>query len=431
MNPESYETRESIAQREVTREVARGGGRPWNLPAISWGAVFAGLFVILSLSWLIQMLGMAIGLTIADATDSITMDGTLTPAVSIWTLICWLVSFFVGALVTARLAGRIDDAAGMLHGFTVWSVATAVMVVLAYWGIGAFVQTGTTLAGQAVQGVGTAATAVASGVGQAASGAATLTEQIATQYGERIQDRLYDRAAEIAASSSEEVTEEEIRAAISDIDARTLRRIVIDLTNDDTEGAAELVAQHTKLSVEDAQSLIDATYQELKEQIGNPDSQQTLAQDVRNRLVANFDSYLAGLDAAGPPNVTEQDIQDALNELDGEAAQKIAMQLMNGDAEGAKRTLARNTSLSSAQITELVEGASEGINEEIAAYQEAIDETLETVSTYTASLFWLIFAGAAAALAAAIGGGYMGADSSRRVYPHEYGNRTATPVRTE
>jgi hypothetical protein len=429
MSPEAYEHRESPPPREVrestlAREVVvHEESRQCGLPSISWGAIFAGLFVILALSWLIQMLGLAIGVTVADATNSITMEGTLTPAVTIWTLVCYLISFFIGGLVAARMAGRIDETTGMLHGFTVWSVATTLIVVLAYWGVVGFVQTGAQLIGQTAQGIGVAASTVATGVGQAASGVGVFTQQVAQQYGEEVQTRLYDRAAEIAAQSSAGVTEADVRGAINDLDGRTLRRMVIDLANNDHEGAADLVAQHTRLSPADARSLVDAAYAAMEEQFGVPGNQQTLAEDLRAQLAQGVAPYFARLDQSGQ-RVTERDIQQAINELDARTMQQVAGELLSGNTVRAKRTLARNTTLTTEQINVLIDGATTGIQQDIQAYEQAFNETVENISAYIASLLWLIFAGSAAALAAAIGGGYLGADSSRRLHPHEYGERT-------
>src|SRR5688572_18819005 len=40
-----------------------------RFPMISWGAVFAGLFFVITASWLLFLLGSAIGVGIADASD--------------------------------------------------------------------------------------------------------------------------------------------------------------------------------------------------------------------------------------------------------------------------------------------------------------------------------------------------------------------------
>jgi DNA-binding transcriptional regulator YdaS (Cro superfamily) len=353
------------------------------------------------------------------------MDGTLTPWASVWILICWLTSFFLGALVAARLAGRIDDTTGMLHGLTVWAVATVVTVVLGYYGMSTVLQTGQNLMSVAAQATGATVSATASGIQSAAQGTATLTQQVVNQYGDRIQSRLYDRAAELAASSSGQVTEQEIRQAVNALDQRTLRRIVIDLSNDDSEGAAELVAENTRLSREDAEAIVDATYRELEQQFGNPNNDESLAEDVKRQLIEDVDAYLVSLDSRGGLNVTEEDIEQALNNLSAEEMQMVGMELISGDVDGAKRAIARSTNLSTAKIDELVDGAYEGIQEEIDAYQQAANETVETASTYASQVLWVIFAGAAAALAAAIGGGYLGAEYSQQLPRTSTGSRTS------
>lgn len=400
-----------------TTVVQENAPRPMGLPSLSWGAVFAGLFVVLAIGWLLELLGVAIGVSIADVADSITMGGTLAPATSIWLLVCWLVSFFIGALVTARLAGRIDDTSGMLHGLTLWAVATVVTVALTYYGMSVLVNAGTQTLGVAAKGVGTTLSASATGAQNLATGTAQLTESITKRYGDRIQNTLYDRAAELVASSHSNLTEREVREALNDLDERTLRRIATDLTNDDSEGAAELLAETTELSREDSQAIVDSTYEALEERFGNPENDKSLAADLKTGLIENVDAYVASLDARGGPQVSEQNVQRALNRLDAQTAQDIAAHMAQGDFESAKRTLAQKTNLSQAQVDELVDGATEDINQQIAAYQEEFDAAVEATSTYTAQILWVVFAGAATALAAALAGGYLGADSSRRQYP--------------
>ena len=162
----------------TTSLVRQPAGRSLGMPSLSWGAVIAGLFIVLSVGWLLELLGVAIGISIADVSDSITMGGTLAPAASIWLLVCWLVSFFLGAMVTARLAGRIDDTSGMLHGLTLWAVATVVTVSLTYYGMSVLANTGTQALGVAAKGVGSTLSATATGVESTSSGIASVVQQV-------------------------------------------------------------------------------------------------------------------------------------------------------------------------------------------------------------------------------------------------------------
>ncbi|WP_237227473.1 hypothetical protein [Rubinisphaera sp. JC750] len=394
--------------------------RESGLPYISWGAIFAGLVIVLSLSWLLHLLGAAMGVSIADATDSVTMEGGLTVGTTLWVVLSWMIAFFIGSMATARLAGKIDDFSGMLHGFTLWGIGTLAAVVIGSWGISSILQTGQQIASSAAQGVAVAGSGMATGVGYAAEGSYAATQQITNQFGGRIQERLTDRAAEIASSADTQLSEQEIRNVINDLDERTLRRVVQDLTNDDQEGAAQLLADSTDLSEQDAEALIDSAYQEMEQQFGNPENDQPLSQDLQNNMASAVDSYVASLDARGGAEVSEQDIRRAVASLDAQAVQAMASRLANGNTDGAKRVLVQNTNLTSEQIDELYEGAMEGIDEEAEEYVQAVNQVAESVSSYTAQVLWIVFAGTALGLAVALAGGWLGADTSRTVYAQAY-----------
>ncbi|WP_339750003.1 hypothetical protein [uncultured Rubinisphaera sp.] len=387
-----------------------------NYPVISWGAIFAGLVVVLSLGWLLHLLGLAFGVSVADAMDSANMEGGLSVGATIWIVLSWMIAFFVGALVSARLAGRVDDFSGMLHGLTLWGIATIATVVLGYYGVSSLLQTGQQLVVATAQGVGEAGAQVANASGYAAQGVQSATAQITNQFGSRIQDRLADQASEIAASSTPQLSEQEIRNVINGLDERTMRRLVLDLTNNDQDGAAQLLADSTELSEQDAQALIQSAYNELEQQFGNPENQQTLAQDLKNQFARSVDNYVASLDASGGTEVTEQDVRRAISSLDAQAVQQIAMSLSANDERGVKRVIAQNTSLTVDEIDELYKGAMQGVEDEVEEFNQQVTQTLEAISTYTSQVLWIAFIGTALGLAVSLAGGWLGADSSRRVY---------------
>ncbi len=387
-----------------------------NYPVISWGAIFAGLVVVLSLGWLLHLLGLAFGVSVADAMDSANMDGGLSIGATIWIVLSWMIAFFIGALVAARLAGRIDDLSGMLHGLTLWGIATIATVVLGFYGVSSLLQTGQQLVVATAQGVGAVGAQVANTAGYAAQGVSSATAQITNQFGSRIQDRLADQASEIAAGAAPQLSEQKIRNVINGLDDRTMRRLILDLTNKDQDGAAQLLSDSTDLSEQDAQALIDAAYNELEQQFGNPDNQLTLAQDLKNQFAQSIDGYVAALDARGGTDVTEQDVRRAVSSLDAQAVQQIAMSLSVNDERGVKRVIAQNTSLSVDEIDELYKGAMQGVEEEVKEFNQQVSQTLEAISTYTSHVLWIAFVGTALGLAVSLAGGWLGADSSRRIH---------------
>ncbi len=382
-------------------------------PFVSWGAIFAGLVVLLGLSWLLHLLGLAFGVSVSDAAD--TTEGLPTGAV-IWMVLSWMIAFFVASLATARLAGFIDDVAGMLHGFVVWGLGTVAILIMGWMGVSSLLQTGQQVAATAAQGMVAAGSGAASAVGYTASGVASAAEMVSNQFGNQIQDRLADEAAEIAADSSAQLSAAEMRNVIYSLDERTMRRVVLDLTNNDREGAAQLMADTTELSLQDARALVNSAYSELEQQLGNPENEAPLTQDLQNQLASGIDGYVATLDARGGAQVTEQDVRRAVASLDADAVQGIASRLAAGDANGAKRILVQNTSLSTEQVNELYEGAMAGVEQEVQQYRQELNQAIEAVSTYTSQVLWVAFVGTALALLVSLGGGWLGADTTRRLH---------------
>jgi|SRR5690606_19105876 len=90
-------------------------------PLISWGAIFAGLVFVVASTWLLILLGSAIGLSVADVTDAAGVGQELGIGAVIWLLLTAFVAYFLGSLLTARLSGKPERSAGMLHGVILWS----------------------------------------------------------------------------------------------------------------------------------------------------------------------------------------------------------------------------------------------------------------------------------------------------------------------
>lgn len=135
---------------------------------VSWGGVFAGVLVAMGTSMLLASLGIAIGITAVDPTD--TEASTLGIGAAIWGGLQMLVALFVGGMVATRVGAIFDRTTGFFEGVLVWVVSLILMAYLAGSGIaavanGAFnVIGGTTQTiGAVVQGQGGAANVSVSG----------------------------------------------------------------------------------------------------------------------------------------------------------------------------------------------------------------------------------------------------------------------------
>ena len=105
-------------------------------PLISWGAVFAGVVVAVALGALLNMLGLAIGATVANPWTMDSSDAkALTLGGGLWLAFSSAVALQVGAFIAARAAKYPDHHKGLFQGLAVWGVA----FVLAFAGIGSSV----------------------------------------------------------------------------------------------------------------------------------------------------------------------------------------------------------------------------------------------------------------------------------------------------
>lgn len=122
----------------------------YKRPLVSWGAIFAGWLAGNAIMLLMMNLGSAIGLQAIDVANADGAKGVAIGA-AVWTLISWGVSFFIGGLFAAWLAGHVDRAVGAAHGFCVWALAVVAMVILGAAGIAGTLKAGQTLGAAAAQ----------------------------------------------------------------------------------------------------------------------------------------------------------------------------------------------------------------------------------------------------------------------------------------
>ncbi|MDT0676966.1 hypothetical protein [Autumnicola musiva] len=92
----------------------------------SWGAIFAGALTALAVAFLLNLLGLGIGLTSIDPmTESDPLAGLGTGTI-IWWGLSNLAALFVGGMVAGRLSGFPTAADGGIHGFLAWALYAVV-----------------------------------------------------------------------------------------------------------------------------------------------------------------------------------------------------------------------------------------------------------------------------------------------------------------
>lgn len=85
---------------------------------VSWGAILAGVVVAFAVYFLLSLLGIAVGLTAADAGDR-----GWGWAAGIWAIIVVVFSLFIGGWTAARFTVGEDRLEAVLNGAIVWGVS--------------------------------------------------------------------------------------------------------------------------------------------------------------------------------------------------------------------------------------------------------------------------------------------------------------------
>lgn len=97
-----------------------------KISRISWPAVFAGALTALAIAFLLNILGLGIGLSAIDLlTEADPLAGLGTGTIVWWTL-SNLAALFIGGMVAARMSGLPSNVDGALHGFLAWALYTVV-----------------------------------------------------------------------------------------------------------------------------------------------------------------------------------------------------------------------------------------------------------------------------------------------------------------
>lgn len=132
---------------------------------VSWGAIFAGAVVAVIVQFLLNLLGLGIGLTTLEFAGGDDSAGGFGMAQGIWTVVSALIALFTGGWVAGRLAGMPRKTDGALHGVVTWALTTLLTLYLLTTGVGAIVSGATSLLNQGVnlagQGISQGVTAVA------------------------------------------------------------------------------------------------------------------------------------------------------------------------------------------------------------------------------------------------------------------------------
>lgn len=387
-------------------------------PEVTWGTIFVGLFLVMAAQWLLYLFGASIGVSVLDATDAAALGSGLSVWAIIWLVLSTIGAFFVGPLLACRLIGLRDRFVGIVHGITIWAVASTVMAVIGYMGIATVVKAGFAGLKTTAAAASTLTSDVASGVVNTAEATGNMTMALANELSnsplvDEVQASLKDQAATMVANvPNSHVTTREARRAITRLDDRDVERITGQLIAGETEQAQRTLADATNLTRAETRQMIDAVSRDLQRQIDAAHNNKSLVEDVQtrvgNELQASVADVIASADTPGGTEVTDTEVERALNDADPRMVRRAAMQLIQGHTDKAESILVANTRLTRDEVDALVSGVNQRAENVYAEFKSTVNDYAEGVTDYTETTLWTAFVMAAAGLAASLFGGWLG-----------------------
>ncbi len=140
---------------------------------ISWGSIIGGVVTVLSISFLLSLIGTSMGLFMYDPLDNQPFSGIGT-SIGIWTVISLLISLAAGGFVAGKLANR----DGIIHGFLTWAVSLIVAVILGSMVISSAAKMTSNLLGSITSVTGDILSGIGSAVSDVSSEVGSLFENI-------------------------------------------------------------------------------------------------------------------------------------------------------------------------------------------------------------------------------------------------------------
>jgi hypothetical protein len=137
---------------------------------------------------------------------------------------------------------------------------------------------------------------------------------------------------------------------------------------------------------------------------------------IQEQLRIQISKLSAQGNAGGGASISPQQAQQAINQLNNNALQEAAVELVQGNADAAKIILAANTNLSVKQVDDLVDGVTNKAKQNIQRFKDETAKGIEAVKSYTETLLWVIFVANSLGLIFAILGGWVGSHHVHHFY---------------
>ena len=260
------------------------GGTPSGPTAVSWAAIFAGAAAAAALSLILLLLGTGLGLSsMSPWANEGTSGKALGIGTGVWLILIHLLASGLGGYIAGRMRTkwvslRADEVVyrDTAHGFLTWAVATLLTAAVLTSSVTAIVSGGVQAGAKVVGGAaGTATTAAAA----AAPNVAEKSSQDGSGPMDYFTDSMFRSPKNAKPASPEQATAEVGRIFANGLKAGKL-------PEEDARYAAQLVAQRTGISQQEAEKRVNETFNQAQAKIKEAETKAREAADAARKASA-------------------------------------------------------------------------------------------------------------------------------------------------
>lgn len=282
--------------------------------AVSWGAIFAGAAAAASLSLILLMLGAGLGLTSVSPWESRGLDaGTVGIAAIAWLTFTQIVASGMGGYLSGRLRTKWVDTQrdevyfrDTAHGFLTWAVAALISAALLTSTVGSIVGGGAKIAGTVAGGAAATTAAGAASMANGSSGAqgSSMDYFVNSMFRANNPATPANDAADPAsptAPATPSASQQPVSPAqLSEVTGIFVNSITTGaLPQEDRQYVAQLIAQNTGISQQEAEQRVQSTYDKAQAKLKETKEKAQQAADTARKATSylmlwTFISLLAG-----------------------------------------------------------------------------------------------------------------------------------------
>ncbi|KKI44202.1 membrane protein [Obesumbacterium proteus] len=282
--------------------------------AVSWGAIFAGAVAAASLSLILLMLGAGLGLTSVSPWESRGLDaGTVGIAAIVWLAFTQVVASGMGGYLSGRLRTKWVDThrdevyfRDTAHGFLTWALAALISAALLTSTVGSIVGGGAKVVGNVAEGAAMTAAAGSASIANGSSGihGSSIDYFVNSMFRANNPSKSANDANEsapqtvaaIPSASHQQVSP----AQLGEVTGIFVNSITTgDLPQEDRQYVAQLIAQNTGISQQDAEQRVQSTYDKAQTKLKETKEKAQQVADAARKTTSylmlwTFVSLLAG-----------------------------------------------------------------------------------------------------------------------------------------